>query len=276
MRAGARSRPERRPLRAAKGVFALTENGQARPRRARRRKRKLSRLSYALLFLTLVLAAAAIAASVLLKVDTLAVSGKTRYTAGQVEQASGIETGQNLLRVDTSSAALRIETALPYIKKAAVTLCPDGTVRIRVQEESPAYCFLENGAYLFTDEAFKVLETRGTAASGIPVVTGAKFSSALPGHAAAFEDAAKSAALASLREAVAASGLTVTAMDISNDYELSVVAEGRIKILLGTGMDLSSKLENAAGIIRLKLPKPNKGTLDASEENKRFPYTPGS
>ena len=77
--------------------------------------------------------------SLFFKVEVIEISGVDRYTAWDVEQASGIEKGENLLTFGRTKAAGKIISALPYIKEARIGIKLPNTVKIEVVEVQVAY-----------------------------------------------------------------------------------------------------------------------------------------
>ena len=90
--------------------------------------------------LSILLAAAAVvlACVVFFRVNHLEVSGNVRYTAEEIIEASGIETGDNLIVLSRSRVSAAICTKLPYVEHVNVKkVLPDG-VSLRVSERVAA------------------------------------------------------------------------------------------------------------------------------------------
>lgn len=77
--------------------------------------------------------------SLFFKVEIIEISGADRYTAWDIEQASGIEQGDNLLTFGRTKAAGKIISALPYVKEARVGIKLPNTVKIEVVEVEITY-----------------------------------------------------------------------------------------------------------------------------------------
>lgn len=90
--------------------------------------------------LSVLLAAAAVitACVVFFRVNSVEVTGNLRYTAEEIIEASGIQTGDNLIILSGSRVSAAIRARLPYVEGVAIRkTLPDG-VSIRVTERVAA------------------------------------------------------------------------------------------------------------------------------------------
>lgn len=112
----------------------------ARQRRHARYKRRRGRFStlYKVLSVLLASSAVVVACVVFFRVNSVEVSGNVRYTAEEIIEASGIETGDNLIALSRSRVSAAICTKLPYVENVSVRkVLPDG-VALRVSERVAA------------------------------------------------------------------------------------------------------------------------------------------
>lgn len=105
--------------------------------------------------LVAVLIGAAIAAAFafpILKVKSFEVTGAMETSQQAIVEASGIQEGENALRVDAAASAQQV-LELPWLKKASVHVSPTGNVAIDV-EEATAIAFVSrpDGDHLIDDE----------------------------------------------------------------------------------------------------------------------------
>ena len=99
-------------------------------------------LNKLLLQLTVVIAvvlAVVIGLSVFFKVDRVVVYGNKAYSAWAVQEASGIEGGENLLSFGRTRACGKIITALPYVKNVRIGINLPDTVNIYIEEFEVSY-----------------------------------------------------------------------------------------------------------------------------------------
>lgn len=105
--------------------------------------------------LVAVLLAAVLYFAPVFRVRTVEVSGTTHYTADEVQAASGIATGDNLLRFSADAAAAGIAT-LPWVLSASVERVLPDTVSVDLEERTPVL-------YLGEGEGAALIDTTGTA-----------------------------------------------------------------------------------------------------------------
>ena len=149
----------------------------ARQRRHTRPKRRRGRFSGVYKVLSVLLAAAAVvlACVVFFRVNVLEISGNVRYTSEEIVEASGVETGDNLIALSRSRVSAAICTKLPYVENVSVKkVLPDRLV-LRVSElVAAASVESSEGRWLISAQG-KLLEQdngaiRSVAISGLTAV----------------------------------------------------------------------------------------------------------
>ena len=110
---------------------------QRRHSRTRRRGGRFGGLDK-MLSILLVVAAVIMACVVFFRVNTVEVTGNLRYTTEEIIEASGIQTGDNLIILSGSRVSAAIRARLPYVEGVAIRkTLPDG-VSIKVTERVAA------------------------------------------------------------------------------------------------------------------------------------------
>ena len=105
-------------------------------------------LNKLLLQLTVVIAvvlAVVLGLSVFFKVDRVMVYGNDAYSAWTIQEASGIEGGENLLSFGRTRACGKIITALPYVKNVRIGIKLPDTVNIYIEEFDVSYAIQDAG-----------------------------------------------------------------------------------------------------------------------------------
>lgn len=242
----------------------------------RRRRRRLSRLGYFLLFIILLACAAAVCTAFFFRVDTINVTGSTPYSASQVIAASGIGNGANLLHIDKTAAEKKIVSSLPFVASAKVNLSPPSTVKLALTADKPAFMLTDGVVYAYADKNLKALDTGPkNKYPGVTEVDGAEVVKFVPGTVLVLKDPSQGAEIEALLQAVSGSGLPdVNAFNVANIYDLSVVYQNRITVVVGANVDLEQKLEDAAAIIKTKMQPADRGSLDVSAQDKKFTFSP--
>ncbi len=118
-----------------------------------------NRLALQLLTVAAVVVALILGISVFFKVENITVSGHGKYTAWDVSQASGIETGENLLTLGIPQAKAKILAALPYVESVRIGIKLPNTVMIEIVESEVAYALeAGDGSWWLVNSGGKLLE----------------------------------------------------------------------------------------------------------------------
>lgn len=100
--------------------------------------------------------------SIFFKVEKIEVSGCSQYTPWQVQQASGIQTGDQLLTFSVPRAAALIQKELPYVKTVRIGISLPDTVKIEIVETRVTYAVEgSDGCWWLMDSDGKLLEVTG-------------------------------------------------------------------------------------------------------------------
>ena len=105
-------------------------------RNNRRRRRNRGRLGplFKLLCVLAVVVALTMGATVFFQVETVAVSGNSRYTEEEVVRATGIQTGDNLYRMNKNQIADKVLRELPYTRDLRIRRSLPSTIVITMTE----------------------------------------------------------------------------------------------------------------------------------------------
>ena len=165
---------------------ASRQRDRVEQRRRRRRRRNI--VFYTALFLLVIGVAILLCFTVLFKLETVSVSGSSRYSAEEIVKASGLVKGENLFRQDLDKASSRVEEALPYIGEAQVSRKLPAEIVITVSEAQIAGVVEFEGQKILLDAKGKVLEATGEAPENCPVFKGLKIKDAVPGKPLQYAD----------------------------------------------------------------------------------------
>ncbi len=231
---------------------------------------------YTALFLLVIGVAILLCFTVLFKLETVSVSGSSRYSAEEIIKASGLVKGENLFRQDLDKASSQVEETLPYIGEAQVSRKLPAEIVITVSEAQIAGVVEFEGQKILLDAKGKVLEATGEAPENCPVFKGLKIKDAVPGKPLQYAEEEQKKTVDSLMQAIEESGLSnITEYDVTDIYNLSLVYNNRIRLELGVSTDLVYKLRffNEGLLQAGKLTDKDMGTLDlsqASDTNKAY------
>lgn len=146
-------RPPRDPAAAKRAAQRRKSAKRAQEREALAKRRKnrpavvytdpkpfnLTRLLTQLAAVLAVALAVTLGLSVFFKVDTVMVYGNQAYSAWTVQEAAGLEGGENLLSFGRTKACGKIRTKLPYVKSVRIGITLPDTVNIYIEEYDVSY-----------------------------------------------------------------------------------------------------------------------------------------
>lgn len=248
---------------------------QRRAEIRRRRRKRILLVFYIFTFITVIAAAVILSLTVLFKIDTIQVVGKSRYSAEQIVKSCGIKIGENLFLADVKDASSAVEQSLPYIGTAKITRSLPAKISIEVTEEPVSGVIAYNGKYAVVSAAGKVLELADKSPENYPAVKGLELSKAEVGKSIVYKDTSKAQMFQELLTAIKDNQFQkITAIDVGTPSKILVVYDNRITMNLGLPSDFGYKLRFAKSIFTEGKIKDNeKGTLNLSvvtEENNAF------
>lgn len=302
-------RPEPEPQKRRKRV---AEGTAQRAEQRRRRKRRRLILFYIVMFLVVVIGAVTLSLTVLFKIDTIQVTGTSRYTAQEIVNTAGIPKGENLFLAKTKEAGTAIEKKLPYIKTAKVSRRFPAKIVIDVVEDTVSGVIVYEDRYAVLGENGKVLDFPEVIPEGVPVIKGLMLSKVELGEPIAFqendteseasEEASSSALQAAgaeeqsdeaasedpvqqrnqetyetLMQAITDNGLDkISEIDLTDPYNLKILYDNRITMVLGLPTDLDYKIHYAKGILdEGGIQENERGVLNLADAvNNKVPFAP--
>lgn len=202
--------------------------------RRKKNKRKKLVISSLLCFVFLC-AGIALVLTMFFDINTITVSGESAYSAEKIIEASGIKIGDNLIFISKQKANELITTKLPYIGSAEFKRRLPSKLEIIVKKADPVYAAAKDGYYILLDENGKVLET-GLEYIGenLILLKTEEIVSAETGKIITLNNEKALGKLKEVREACIECGLSdITAVDLSNIYNIKLEYQGRITLVLG-------------------------------------------
>ena len=138
--------------------------------RKRRRGRRFSVL-YKLLTLVVACAAAVLALTLFFKVETVEVTGNSRYSAQEIQDACGVQLGDNLYLLSKPDMVQRLHQRLPYIDEVRITRSLPNTLRVQVTEFTTVYAVEQEGTVWLLTSGGKIVETAAERGD-VPLIDG--------------------------------------------------------------------------------------------------------
>ena len=149
-----------------------------------------NRLILQLVTVAAVVLALILGISVFFKVETIQVSGNSKYTAWDISQASGIEVGENLLTLGIPQAVAKIQAALPYVESVRIGIKLPNTVNIEIVESEVVYAIQSaDSSWWLVNSNGKVLERISEGAhKGYTNLLGVLLEDPIPGQQAVAQE----------------------------------------------------------------------------------------
>ncbi len=208
----------------------------------KRRRRRRRVLFYTLLIFFIVMVITVLSLTVFFNIRSITVSGAAHYTSEQIVSASGLETGENMFRIDKFKAIDAIKAKLPYVKEVTVRRRLPGRLVINVVESTPFAYVAWGDKYYILSDTLKVLEAASAPPEGASELVGIVTPNTTVGEIiVADDDAAPVLNMFSALSGSFAEG-GVTQIDMSQPYQLSIVYQGRARIFIGGQDNLARKL----------------------------------
>ena len=266
----------------------------SRSKRGRRRNRGRFSLLFKLLAGAALVAALTFGATVFFQVEHILIAGNSRYTAQEVEEASGIQLGDNLFRLNKGQISEDIRRKLPYVEELTIVRHLPSTIAIEIREWDAVASILPSSGTSTAEapaaeeaEDTELPEETGTAAGDawlISVggtaltVTGLTVLSPQAGTQMAVPQAEETrrqglmALLAALEERGTLE--KVSSIDLSAGTEILLRYDGRFDVKLPISGDFIHKLRALEAVVE-KRESYETGTMDLTRQDYDVVFSPG-
>lgn len=280
-------------------------------KRSRRNRGRFS-LLFKLLAIAAVGAALTVGATVFFQLEQVVVVGNQRYTAQEVEQASGLQTGDNLFRLNKYEIKNEILRKLPYVEGVNIVRHLPSTIQITLYERDAVariqYTPLPEGAAAEeepveeepaedTEGAEAEPEEQGSTQEGVAwlISVGGKLLEPAPEDSRAILVSGLSAlspqagtmlavpqvqqdklsALLTLLETLEARETLalVSEIDLTSAAQVRMRYDGRFWVKLPMNGDFTYCLRALEEVVRQRAPN-EKGTMDLTREDYVVVYSP--
>lgn len=221
-------------------------------KRMRRRKRMMS--SYAFIVILLVLTVGiSMCLTFLFNVEKIIVSGESEdYTAMQIVEASKVNPGDNLFRLDAKKAEQNILDELTNVETAIVDKDFPSTLRIKVTRCIPAYNVAYEENILLVSRKGKILSnsTVYTDMDNLPVIVGYEPSVTTEGDMLSSANINKNDAFEQIISRFDRDDNTqIATIDLTNEYDIIVTYRDGMIFKMGNWNDVDYKLDLAQTVM---------------------------
>ena len=200
-------------------------------------------------------------------INKINVTGKTTYSNEQIIDASGIQTGDNMLRIRKSEVSRTICEELPYVSSVKVEFKLPDTLVLKVTQAQEKYLIVGKGGYLGLDENGKVLSLKKKKAKeGQYRLEGFDQQTAREGdiYKPENDNVKRFEAAKTLVEQLEKNELKkANLLQLGDLSRIVIQYDGRINIYLSGTSDAESKIALVAGVIKDQISEYSKGYIDA-------------
>lgn len=239
------------------------ERNNSRKRiRRRRRWNNLYGLAVILLVLTVGIT---ICYTFLFNISEIRVSGESDiYSAEEIVSASGINQGDNLLRLDSEECEKMILDKLLYVETAEISKKFPSSIEIKVTRCVPAFNIYYDSGSLLVSKKGKILEDNGNGniTNGLPVIQGLEPSDLTAGKNIQSGNEHKNEAFQAFVKNLDSVGENeITAIDLTDEFSIIVNYKNGMVFKMGGWNDIEYKLDLAASVMEDESVKGKKGYL---------------
>ena len=219
--------------------------------RKRKRRRRRHRGFYVFLTIILVIGIGVLLSMTLLfNVKTIEVNGDVDYNKEDIIRMSGINVGDNLVRLDSNKAEQGILSTMIYIESAEVDKQYPKKIAINVTKCIPTANIACEDGYLLVSAKGKILEKTEEKTGGLLLIEGFEPESETLGTFLKSKDSQKDSIAQRFLEISGREQIhKITSVDLSDKYEISIVYGNRITFEMGTSNDLDYKLDLASTVL---------------------------
>ncbi|MBR2877359.1 MAG: FtsQ-type POTRA domain-containing protein [Clostridia bacterium] len=248
---------------------------RSRKKRKLKRRRAIRKAMLSMfMFFVIAIIGVVLAFTVFFKIDTIKVKGGGTYPPKIVLQNCGVTEGDSLLLANSSGVAETLLSSLPYIGSVSVTRELPSTLIINVTDTACAAAIANTGTYILINEDGKVLDADADILNeGIPLVSGVEAESFKECEKITFKTKENGDILIEILKASTEAGMTgLTEIDVTNASDITMKYDNRIKIRVGSSLNLKNKVLRAASAIEREneINQYETGVLDLRTEPRAY------
>lgn len=230
-----------------------------------------------LLIMLAVVAAVVLGIAIFFRVRTVEVQGNSIYASSQISEASGLETGDNLLLVNRATVSGKVRAALPFVQEVSVGLILPDTVVIQVKEsEIAGRVKSASGGSWFVNVDGRVLGSNMDSFHGqIVSLDGFTVDSPKEGEPAVASEGQEDSLKAALQVLAKMEGTgligQVTTIDAEDAFDIELFCGEQYQVLLAGTDDLDYKIQYLQVVLD-GLEDYQTGTIDLTFDQERVAF----
>ncbi len=229
----------------------------------RRKRRNKYTLYYYLAFFVVVVTITLLSVTILFNATEIEITGTDLYSAEQIRQISGVEVGDNLIRLDAHTAEDCVLNTLSYVEDIKVLRNFPDKISIRVTQAVAQMNIEYGGKYYVISDKGKILEAGlEKPKTGLITVKGFELNKFEIGENAESDDTLKPGIVKTIISTIEQTGMkNIVEINITDRTDIKLNYESRINILLGSSLDLEYKLNAVRITIDSKIEKDFNGVI---------------
>lgn len=209
--------------------------------------------------------------TVFFNIEEIDIEGQSSYSDTQICEAAGVSQGDNMLRMNASTAESRILKSLNNIETVRIKKNYPSTLRIEVEPSLPSLNIEFKGQFAVVSQNGKVLYLQSSPYEGLLTFYGFEAEEAVIGSVIQSADEVKSTLVYDFRNYTEEIGIDkIGRVDISDRYNITYIYDERITVELGSINELQYKLKFADETITEKLSPKAEGTVNVMGEFASF------
>lgn len=227
----------------------IQRNTSAKRMRRRNRLRPLYFLVVAVLVAGVGIA---LSMTAFFNIATIEVGGNKpkQYNEDEIAHASGVHTGDNMMRLNKEEVAQNILDSLVFVEDVQVEKKFPDVLVITVSASRSAFNVVDDSGTLQVSAAGKILKNSPDADSSLPTVTGYEAATREAGQKLTSQDSQKDQIFQTISKKMAG-GLTypITSVDLTDKYDIKLVFDSRVEFEVGNWSELDYKITLAETVL---------------------------
>ena len=223
----------------------MTQDEFIRRRKERQRRIRKRRLFISLIFFIVALIATGVILTftVFFPVEEITIEGSNKYTAEQIEAASGIDIGDNIFVISKRGTLKQLKNKLPYIENIKIKRNLSGKLKITVTNAKEYVSFKCDDGYYTVSENDWVLKKTKKAPKNVCTVYGADVTCKV-GQSTVYNSKNLKELYRKITDELAANDLKINSIDVRNTVAINLKIEDRFEVSLGNANFLKEKIKH--------------------------------
>ncbi len=189
--------------------------------------------------------------TIFFNIQTIEIAGESSvYTAEDIAKASGVHTGDHLMRLNAGEVRENILNRLVFVDDVSIKKNYPGTLVITVTPSRPAYNLVDESGTLQVSATGKILKNSPETDHSLPTIVGYEPKTREAGKILSSKDSQKDQILELFVE-VLDDDITypITRIDMTDKYNIVVTFDNRIEFSMGSWSDMTYKITLAQTVM---------------------------